>query len=85
MKKINSHEFVEKLFRASRFLSLICNYFFHRLMSPFLSSVDEIADEMGWSDSSDNEGSFSDFPDGLVKIPDDEGEKLKKRFFERHL
>lgn len=44
-------------------------------MSPFLSSVDEIADE----------GSFSDFPDGLVKIPDDEGEKLKKRFFERHL
>lgn len=54
-------------------------------MSPFLSSVDEIAEEMGWSDSSDNEGSFSDFPDGLVKIPDDEGEKLKKRFFERHL
>lgn len=54
-------------------------------MSPFLSTMDVLADEMGWSDSSDDEGSFSDFLDGLVKIPDDVGQNLQKRFFEEDI
>jgi hypothetical protein len=48
---------------------------FPRLMSAFL----------GWSDSSDDEGAYTNMPDGLEKIPDDEAEKLKKRFFEEDI
>jgi hypothetical protein len=54
-------------------------------MSPFLSSMDEIADEMGLSDSSDDEGAYTNMPDGLEEIPDDEAEKLRERFFKEDI